>query len=121
LVVLGFGPERFDPHQPHQPPHALAVNRKALLAQRPRDPPGPEERTRGEQRVNAPHRLEVVVVGRSRLAIDARARQAQHGALPADRQADMRAIELGSTVRRAHLPNLLAKKSFSIVSWPILA
>ena len=33
----------------------------------------------------------------------------------------MIAIELGSTVRRAHLPNLLAKKSFSIVSWPILA
>ena len=32
----------------------------------------------------------------------------------------MRAIELGSTVRRAHLPNLLAKKLFSIVSWPIL-
>jgi hypothetical protein len=29
----------------------------------------------------------------------------------------MRAIELGSTVRRAHLPNLLAKKLFSIVSW----
>ena len=87
-------PERFDPHPPHQPPHALAVDGKALLAQRPRDAPGPEERTRGEQRVDAPPCLEVVVIGRSRVAIDARARQAQHGALPADRQADMRAIEL---------------------------
>src|SRR3974390_602281 len=32
----------------------------------------------------------------------------------------MMAIELGSTVRRAHVPNLLTKKSFSIVSCPIL-
>ena len=91
------------------------------LAQRPRDPPRPEERPRGEQRVDAPHRLQVVVVGRSRLAIDARARQVEHRTLPANRQLAMLAIELGSTVRRAHLPNLLAKKSFSIVSWPIFA
>jgi len=33
----------------------------------------------------------------------------------------MGAVELGSTVRRAHPPNLLTKKSFSIVSCPILA
>jgi hypothetical protein len=37
------------------------------------------------------------------------------------RQFGMVAVELGSAVRRAHLSNLVAKKTFSIVSWPILA
>jgi hypothetical protein len=43
-----------------------------------------------------------------------------HGALQPS-AAHNRLSEFGSTVRRAHLPNLLAKKLFSIVSWPILA
>src|SRR5271166_3825039 len=60
--------QRLDAHPPHQPPHALAVDRKALFAQRPRDPPRAVKRPRGEQRVDATHRLQIVVVGRSRLA-----------------------------------------------------
>src|SRR6516225_1039439 len=76
-------PERLDPHQPHQSPHALALDRKTLLRQRPCDAPGAEERPRGEQHVDAPHRLKVVVVGRSRFAIDSRARHAEQRALSA--------------------------------------
>src|SRR5262249_18175821 len=94
---------------------------KAVLAQRPSDPPRAIKRPRGEQRVDAPHRFEIVVIDWTRLAVNARARHAKHRALPTDRQVRMGALELGSTVRRAHLTNLLAKKSFSIVSWPILA
>src|SRR5208283_6037215 len=78
-------PERLDPHQPHQPPHALAVDRETLLRQRPCDAPGAEERPGGEQRVDAPHRLKATPKNRSRFAIDARARHAEHRALSAYR------------------------------------
>jgi hypothetical protein len=74
------------------------------------------KRPRGEQRVDAPHRLEIVVIDWTRRAVSARARHAEHRTLPTERQVGMGVLELGSTVRRAHLPNLLAKKSFSIVS-----
>ncbi len=63
------------------------------------------------QRVDAAHEFQVVVVGRRSLATNAGARNSKHLALPANRQIGMLAIKLGSTVRRAHLPNHLAKKS----------
>ena len=113
-------PQRFDPHPAHQAPDTLAIDREAVLAKRFGDPPRAEEGPLGEQRIDPPHRLEVVVVGRRR-AVHARAREVHHLALPPDRQVGMRLVELGSAIRRAHLPNLLAKKSFSIVSCPILA
>ena len=62
--------KRLDTHSPHQPAHALAVDRKAFLAQRPRDR---RARTaRGEQASIRPHRIELIVTGRSGLSIDAR-------------------------------------------------
>jgi hypothetical protein len=49
---------------PHQPPHPLAIDRKAILAQRLGDPLRAEKRPLGEQCVDPPHRLRLVVVGR---------------------------------------------------------
>ena len=74
-----------------------------------------------EQFVDLPHQRQILVVVRRALPIDPRARQTQHGALAAHRQRRIAAIEHRSAVRRAHRPDLLAKKSFSIVNRPILA
>jgi len=70
---------------------------------------------------SAPHQGEVVVVRRPRRPINARARKAQERALPPDRQPAVIAIDERSAVRRAHLPDLRAKKSRSTISSPILA
>ena len=72
LALPRLRTQRLDPHQPHQPPHPLAVNREAVLAQRLGDPPRAEKRPLGEQRVDPPHRLQLVVVGRLALAITSR-------------------------------------------------
>ena len=58
----------------------------------------------------------VVVVGRLARPVDARARHAEQRALPPNRQRLVGAVEHRSAVRRAHLPDLLAKKSRSTVS-----
>jgi hypothetical protein len=63
----------------------------------------------------------LVVIRRTRQAIDTGAGDPEHRTLSPHRQMRMVAIELGSAVRRAHRPNPFAKKSFSIVNWPILA
>jgi len=63
----------------------------------------------------------VVVVGRLARPVQARARHAEKRALPPYRQRLVGAVEHRSAVRRARLPDLLAKKSRSTVSWPILA
>src|SRR5271157_3854840 len=53
-------------------------------------------------------------------AVDPRARQVQQRALAAHRQILAWPFDHRSSIRRAHRPGLLAKKSLSTVSWPIL-
>jgi hypothetical protein len=79
-----------------------------------------EKRPSGEKFVNPGHQRGVVVVGRLAHAADARARDAQKRTLPPNRQRRVGAVEHRSAVRRAKLPDLLAKKSRSTVSCPIL-
>src|SRR4029077_9559076 len=100
---------------------ALAIDLKPLSLQHRGHSPRAQERPGGEQLVDPPHQGKVVVVGRPSRPVDPRARDAKQHALPADRQRLVGAIEHSSTVRRAHLPDLRAKKSRSTVSCPILA
>ena len=68
--------ERRDPHQTHQPLHALAVDRPALGPQHRRHPTRAKERMRQEQLVEPPHHGQVVVVvGAGLWSVDAGARQ----------------------------------------------
>jgi hypothetical protein len=57
-----------------------------------------------------PHQGKVVIVGRPWRPVDTRARDAKQHAVPADRLRLVGATECSSTVRRAHLPDLRAKK-----------
>ena len=109
-------PERGDPHQAHQPLHALAVHEHALGAQHRFHPARAEKGPGGEQLVDPAHQRRFVVVGRLARPVDARARYAQKRALLPQRQRPVGAVEHRSTVRRAHLPDLRAKKSRSTVS-----
>src|ERR1700730_935917 len=84
-------------------------------------PPRTIKRIGREQFVDPPHEYEIVVVGRPFRPVYARARHTKQRALAPNRQGFVRAIEHLSTIRRAHLPDLLAKKSRSTVSCPILA
>src|SRR5579875_2713244 len=114
-------PERGDPHLAHQPRNALAVDRIASRAQHRRLPSRAEERPGREQLVDPPHQDGVVVLGARRRPIDAGACKAEQRALPAHRQRAVLAVDELAAVRGAHRPDLLAKKSRSTMSWPILA
>ena len=59
--------------------------------------------------VDPAHQRGVVVVGRLARPVDARARHAKKRALSPQRQRPVSAVEHRSAVRRAHLPDLLAK------------
>jgi hypothetical protein len=109
-------PERGDPHQAHQPLHALAVHVDALGPHHRRHAARAEKRPGGEQFVDPAHQRGVVVIGRLARPVDARARHAEKRALPPNRQRVVGAVEHRSAVRCAHLPDLLSKKSRSTVS-----
>src|SRR4029077_7467205 len=114
-------PQRRDPHSPHQPLHPLAVDRPPFRPQHRRHPPRAEKRPGREQLVDPPHQRKIVVVGGCRLPIDTGAGEAEQLALLANRRLAMSAIDERPTIRDAHLPDLLAKKSRSTVNCPILA
>jgi hypothetical protein len=116
LARSRFRPERRDPHQTHQPLDALPVHKHALRAQHRRHPARAEKGPGSEQFVDPAHQRGVVVVGRLARPVDARARHAKKRALSPQRQRPVSAVEHRSAVRRAHLPDLLAKKSRSTVS-----
>jgi hypothetical protein len=116
-----LGTQCLDAHLSHQSLHPLAIDRQTLLAQHQRQPPRAQEGELRKQLVDPAHQAEIVVIGRTALAVDARARQSQQTALPADRQIGMLTVEQGSAVRNAHLPDLRAKKSRSTTSSPIRA
>src|SRR5262249_44984181 len=99
----------------------LAVDRLTLRPQQRRQPPRAQKGPGREQLVHPPHQRHIVVVGWSRRPIDPRAGNLQQHALPAHRQSAMTPIHERSPVRSAHLPDLLAKKSRSTISSPILA
>jgi hypothetical protein len=121
LVVSASARARRDPHPAHQTQHALAVHVDAFGAQHRRHSARTEKRPGSEQVVYPPHQRRVVVVGLLARPVDTRARHAQKRALPPNRQRFVGAVEHRSAVRRAHLPDLRAKKSRSTVSCPILA
>ena len=73
------------------------------------------------QFVDTVHHRQIVRPGDRLGAVDPRARQAQQHALAAHRQVLARPFDHRSSIGRAHRPGLLAKKSRSTVSWPILA
>src|SRR6184192_173449 len=75
LAGLRLRPQRRNTHFSHQPLHPLAVDRIAFLLQHLYHPPRPEERPGSEQLVEPAHHCQIVVVGRQRRAINARARQ----------------------------------------------
>jgi hypothetical protein len=119
-------PQRRDAHLAHQPLRPLAVHRMAVRPQHCRHPPRAQERPRREQLVEPAHQRQIpafagTAVGGARRPVDTRPRNAQKPALPAHRQRTVVAVEQRPAVRGAHLPDLLAKKSRSTVSWPILA
>src|SRR5438270_13368341 len=113
--------QRGDPHLAHQPLHPLAVDRKAFLLEHYRHPPRAEKRPEGEQLVEPTHHQQIVVVDRCCRPVDPRAGKAQKPALSTDREPAVLAIDERASVRCAHLPDLLAKKSRSTVNCPILA
>jgi Patatin-like phospholipase len=64
---------------------------------------------------------EIVVIGGRGRSVQARSCNAGQLALPADRHRAVLAVDEPTAVRGAHLPDLLAKKSRSTMSCPILA
>src|SRR5215471_13770764 len=93
----------------------------AFRSQQCGQPPRAEKRTRGEQLVDLPHQRQIVVIGGAPRPIQAGARNSKQRAPAADRQRIVLAADELTSVRGAHLPDLLAKKSRSTMSWPILA
>ena len=92
-------------------PAALAQDLERLAVERPRH----------KHRVNPPHQCQILSVMRRFRPVDARACQPKQGTLAPHRELHVTAVEQGSPVRRAHLPDLRAKKSRSTISSPILA
>src|SRR5262249_44048943 len=114
--------ERGNAHLAHQPANALAIDGMALRPQQRRHSPRAEEWPGGEQLVDPPHQHEIVVIGGRGRSVQARSCNAQQLALPAQRtHGGVAAVDEPTAVRGAHLPDLLAKKSRSTMSWPILA
>jgi len=70
-----------DPHTPHQPLHALAVDRDTLGPQHRRHPSGAQERPASEQLVDPAQQSQVIVIRWPRQAIDAGAGDAEHRTL----------------------------------------
>jgi len=115
------GSERLDPHAPHQPLHALAVDAQTLCPQHCGHPTRAEKRVGRIQLVEPPHQRQIVVVGRPLRPVHPGSAQRKQLALPSDRQIGMIAVEQNFPVRLAHRPDLLDKKSRSTVNCPILA
>ncbi len=120
LAGAGARNQRLDPHHAHQPLHTLAVDAVACLVEFERHPPRAIERPLEMQFVEPPHQGQIISAGDRHRAIDARTRQIQQHALPADRQILGRPLHHRPTLGDAHRPGLLAKKSLSTVNWPIL-
>jgi site-specific DNA recombinase len=99
---LRLGVERLQAHDPHQPPHPLAVDRLPLPGQPGRQPPAAEERVGRVLPVDQRHQPQVVRRLRGRLVIQAGAAQPQQRALPADAQLRVTGLdERPQLVRRA--------------------
>jgi hypothetical protein len=94
----------------HQPLDVLAVDPPVIRAEHRRYPARAQKRPRQEEFVDPTHQRQIVVVVGRLWAVDARARHAEQCALPTDRQGRVVAVEQRSAVRRAHRPDLLAKK-----------
>ena len=113
--------QRLDPHHPHQPPHPLAVDPTVFLVEFEGHSPRAVERKFEMQFVDPAHHRQIVRPGDGLGAVNPRARHAHKRALAAHRQVLARPFDHRSSIGRAHRPGLLAKKSRSTVSWPILA
>src|ERR1700677_3973906 len=109
------------PHHAHQPLHPLAIDAAAFLVELKRPPPGAVERQLQMQLVDPTHQSQIVRLRHRLGAVDPRARDVQQFALPAHRYAFAGSFDHRPSIRRAHRPGLLAKKSRSTVNWPILA
>src|SRR5690242_6370135 len=119
LAGIGTLVDRHQPHQAHQPLHPLAVDRVVLRVQPCRHPPRAVERPGQVLPVDQRHQLQVRVADRRRATIDRGPADVQEPALTGHRQGGMRAVDHRAARGPAYLPSLLAKKSFSTLSWPI--
>jgi hypothetical protein len=81
LTQMRLGIDRFHPHLRHQPRHALMVHLLALCAQLGRHAAHTVKRGRRVLRLEAPHEVECLLTGPSRLIIQTRSRQPQSGTL----------------------------------------
>ena len=112
--------QRLDPHHPHQPLYPLPIDPAPLLVEFKHHPPRAVERQLEMQFVDAAHQGQIVRLDDRPGAVDARTRQVQQRALPTHRQILGRPLDHRSSLGNAHRPGLLAKKSLSTVSCPIL-
>ena len=118
LLVRGFGPRHSIPISRGTRLRLTRTPSAASSATIRRDPKKGQRRNNASiRRIRA--RSSSFAARRSR--IYARSRNPQHRALSPDRKPGSIPVELRSTIRGAHFPNLVAKKSFSIVSCPIFA
>jgi site-specific DNA recombinase len=93
---LRLGVDRLQAHDPHEPPHPLAVDRLALLDQPLRQPPAAEEGMVGVLPVDQPHQPQVRGVGGGRPVVEAGAVQAEQLALAAQAQGGVIDLDQGS-------------------------
>ena len=121
LARAGARNQRDDSHQSHQPLHVLAIDLRAFLVEFQRHSPRAVKRQLEMQFVDAAHQREIVRRRRGFGPVDARTRQRQQLALAPHGKIALGRINHGSSIRHAHRPDLLAKKSRSTVSSPILA
>jgi hypothetical protein len=113
--------QRLQAHQPHQPAHPIAADPDAVAPQRFDHAPRAAERRLQIERVEPAHQCQILGPGPGHRPISAGPRDTRKRALAAHRNGSVPAVDRGQTVRAAHLPDLLAKKSRSTVSWPIFA
>jgi hypothetical protein len=113
--------QRDESHHAHQPLHVLAIDLRAFLVEFKHHAPRAIKRQLEMQFVDAAHQREIVRCRRRLLPINARTRQRQQRALAPHGKIALGRINHGPSILQAHRPDLLAKKSRSTVSSPILA
>ena len=113
--------DRFQPQQPHQPPHPVPTNRHPLARQMAHHLTAAVERVLQVQLVDTAHQLQCRRALPERSVVQRRAAHTEQSALPAHTQTLVLAFDHRQSLGPTQRPSPRDKKSRSTVNSPILA